>query len=309
MFHKLVAIEPINMDEGGLKKLQGYAREVVLCPDKPADNAAIIKRIGDADCVLVSYTTRIDKEVIDACKGIRYIGMCCSLYNPESANVDILAAEKKGIVVKGVRDYGDAGVAEFAVGELVNYLHGFHGRRWKNAAFASEITGLRVGIIGLGTVGQVIAAALQFFGAEIYYYSRTRKHALEEQNGYTYLPLEALLRKVELLHTCLTRNTIVLREKEFSLFTGDKILFNTSIGPSFEVEALQGWLNDSSNAFFCDTLGALGDESLLALENVSCMRQSSGFTVQAQRILGEKVLANMDAFLQGNGASRPANCT
>lgn len=59
---------------------------------------------------MLSFTSFIDKEVLDACPNIRYIGICASLYAPENANVDIRHAEKKGIVVTGVRDYGDEGV-------------------------------------------------------------------------------------------------------------------------------------------------------------------------------------------------------
>lgn len=79
----------------------------MLFDDVPKDDAEIIHRIGDADAVLLSYTSRIEKNVLDACPDIRYIGMCCSLYSEASANVDIRAARARNIIVYGVRDYGD----------------------------------------------------------------------------------------------------------------------------------------------------------------------------------------------------------
>ena len=125
MFEKLVAIEPVSLVPQAEKELLLYARQVKLYEDIPADDEEIVRRIGDADAVLVSYTSQIRRPVIERCPNIRYIGMCCSLYSEESANVDIACARERGIVVKGIRDYGDRGVVEFAVSELVRFLHGF----------------------------------------------------------------------------------------------------------------------------------------------------------------------------------------
>ena len=113
MFKKLVAIEPVNLIPSAEEALHRYAREVVLFGDVPKDDAEIIRRIGDADAVLLSYTSRIGQAVIDACPAIRYIGMCCSLYSEASANVDIAYARQKNIRVLGIRDYGDRGVVEY----------------------------------------------------------------------------------------------------------------------------------------------------------------------------------------------------
>jgi phosphoglycerate dehydrogenase-like enzyme len=65
--------------------------------------------------VLLSSNARIDREVLLACPDLRYVGMCCSLYSEESANVDIPCARERGILVKGIRDYGDRGVVEYVL--------------------------------------------------------------------------------------------------------------------------------------------------------------------------------------------------
>ena len=92
MFKKLVAIEPVNLVSQAEEELRGYAGEITLYEDVPSGDEEIIRRIGDADAVLVSYTSRISRYVIESCPSIRYIGMCCSLYSEESANVDIACA-------------------------------------------------------------------------------------------------------------------------------------------------------------------------------------------------------------------------
>lgn len=109
MFKKIVAIEPVNLVPKAEEELRRYAGEVKIYEDIPGDDQEIIRRIGDADSVLVSYTSRISAHVIESCPSIRYIGMCCSLYSEESANVDIACARSRGITVLGIRDYGDRG--------------------------------------------------------------------------------------------------------------------------------------------------------------------------------------------------------
>ena len=95
MFEKLVAIEPVSLIPSAEEELHRYAKEVVLYRDVPGSDAEMVRRIGDADAVLLSYTSRMGKEVIAQCPNIRYIGMCCSLYSEESANVDIAYARTR----------------------------------------------------------------------------------------------------------------------------------------------------------------------------------------------------------------------
>ena len=146
MFEKLVAIEPVHLVDAGVKELKNYAKEVVLYDDIPADDAEIVRRIGDVDAVLVCYTSRITGETLAQCPNVKYVAMCCSLYSEASANVDIAYARAHGIDVRGIRDYGDRGVVEFVLCELVRFLHGYDRPMWKDQP--QEITRLKTGIIG-----------------------------------------------------------------------------------------------------------------------------------------------------------------
>ena len=78
-----------------------------------------------------------------------------------------------------------------------------------------EITGLKVGIVGLGVSGKMIAEALQFLGAEVSYYSRSRKRDAELA-GMAYKPLHLLLEKNEVIFTCLNKNVLLLQKPEFA---------------------------------------------------------------------------------------------
>lgn len=296
MFQKLVAIEPVSLIPSAEKELFQYAKEVVLFDDIPADDDEIVRRIGNADAVLLSYTSRIGRAVLERCPSIRYIGMCCSLYSEESANVDIAFARTKGIRVLGIRDYGDRGVVEYVLHELTGLLHGFGMPMLHDEPV--EITGLKVGIVGLGVSGKMIADALAFMGADISYYSRTRKPDAE-QAGMTYKPLADLLRDSEVVFTCLNKNVLLLGSDEFAQLGAGKVLFNTSIGPGFDSAALEQWLELPGTHFFCDTRAAAGPvaEGFFARENVHCQNVSAGRTKQAFVLLSQKVLANLATAL------------
>lgn len=295
-FQKLVAIEPVSLVAEGEEKLHDYADEVVLHTDIPGGDEEIIRRIGDADGVLLSYTSRISRNVIGRCPKIRYIGMCCSLYSEESANVDIACARERGIQVLGIRDYGDRGVVEFVLSELVRLLHGYDRPMWKELPV--EITRLKVGMVGLGVSGGMIADAMQFMGADVSYYSRSRKPDYEAK-GMAYRPLPELLAYNDVIFTCLNKNVILLHKEEFKALGNGKIMFNTSIGPSHDAAALKEWLDNGDNYFVCDTAGALGDVDggLLSHPRVFCAGVSAGRTAQAFELLTKKVIDNIETYL------------
>ena len=296
MFEKLVAIEPVSLIPSAEEKLHDYAKEVVLYRDIPADDAEIIRRIGDADAVLLSYTSRIGQNVLAKCPKVKYIGMCCSLYSEESANVDIAFARSRGIRVLGIRDYGDRGVVEYVLHELTGLLHGFGMPMLRDEPV--EIYGLKVGIVGLGVSGRMIADALAYLGADISYYSRTRKPDAE-QAGMTYKPLHTLLQDSEVVFTCLNKNVLLLGRDEFAALGEGKVLFNTSIGPGFDSAALEDWLRLPGTHFFCDTHAAAGpvSEGFWAKPNVHSPNVSAGRTQQAFVLLSQKVLANIETAL------------
>ena len=292
-FRKLVAIEPVSLIPSAEKKLNDLAEEVVMYDDIPTDDDVIASRIGDADAVLLSYTSRLEKPALEKCPEVKYIGMCCSLYSPESANVDIRYAQSRGITVTGIRDYGDEGVVEYVVSEIVRLFHGFGQEAWEE--MPREITGLKVGIIGLGKSGGMIADAMHFFGASVSYFARSEKQWAKDK-GYVYRPLKEVLADSEVVFCCLNKNTVLLHKEEFKALGNRKILFNTGLSPAWDEEPFLKWL-EGDNLCYCDTTGALGGEHLLEHPKVRCMKVSTGRTRQAFDRLSEKVLANIEDYL------------
>ena len=301
MFRKLVMIGPVGLEPWAEVELNKYAHRIVRYDDIPADAAQIVSRIGDADAVLLSYTSSLSADLLAQCPEIKYIGMCCSLYSPASANVDITYATQQGITVTGIRDYGDEGVVEYVISELVRRLHGFgtdgHGEPivpWEGTP--REITGLKVGIVGLGKLGGMIADALSFFGAHITYFSRSEKSEAKAK-GYRFRNLDDLLAENEVVVSCLNKNTVLIFEDQFKRMGNNKILFNVGLSPAWDKVAFDAWI-ERNNLAYCDSAGALGNDALLAHPNVHCMGVSSGRTRQAFGRLSQKVLANIEEYLK-----------
>lgn len=296
-FRKIVAVDETLLNNNAIAHLQSFGEQIEIYHDFPTEETEVIRRIGDADCLLVSFRTPIRRTVLDACPNIRYIGMCCTLYSPNSCNVDVIEARRRGITVMGVKDYGDEGVVEYVISELVRLLHGFGPHRWEKES--TELTGRKVGIIGLGKTGNMISEALKLFGADICYYSRTRKPDAEIK-GIKYQPLESLLSEAEIICTCLPRNNYLLGENEFKIFGNGKILVNTSVGPTFDKEALKKWLSECpSNYYLCDATG-MGNlaEELTHIPNVLYTPYISGKSIQSIERLSQKALANIEEFLE-----------
>ncbi len=295
-FEKLVEVGPVGLTPWAERELEMYAKQIVRHDTLPADDADLVLRIGDADAVLTRTLPVIGANVLSVAPCLKYVGMCCSLYSKESANVDIGYAETHGITVTGIRDYGDHGVTEYVIYQLVRILHGYDYPRWKTLPL--EITGLKVGFVGMGTSGTMTAQALQMLGAEIHYFARSVKPEREAE-GMRFQPLDELLAWCDVVVTCLNKNVILLHEKQFEALGEGKIMINTSIGPASDMDALKRWIDNPKNIFCSDTKGGIGPiaDRVMGRENVICPDASAGMTRQAYDLLSRKVLDNIKRFL------------
>ena len=298
MFRKIVCVDNTKLQPWALEELQRQSeQQIKVYDDYPETKEEILQRIGDADAVIVSWHTQLDEEIIEKCENLKYIGMACSLYDDASANVAVNFARSRGIVVTGIKDYGDPGVAEFIISELIQLLHGFKENQWRE--MPHELTNKKIGIVGLGVTGQLLAQCLLPFGVDLYYFSRSRKPEWEEK-GVKYLPLQDLLKTVEIISFHLPKNTKLFKAADFEIFGTGKILVNTSLGLPFDEEALLQWLQKEGNFAIFD---ADGKKELSAaiedLPKVIAAKKSAGWSAATHRRLSEKVLDNLEAFLKG----------
>ena len=298
IFRKITIIDKCGLTSPEIEKIASLSQEAIsIYDDFPESESEIIKRMSDADCVLVSWHTKITAEMIQASPSLKFIGMCCSLYDEKSANVDIVEARKLGIEVKGVRDYGDEGTVEFIFSQLIYLFKGLGKNKWRDES--TELTNKSIGIIGLGTLGQMVAKTAIHFGMNVFYFSRTRKPELEK-TGITFLPLDELMESCDIITTHLPKNTILLTEREFRIKKHNSILINTSLGATFEKEAFVNWIRNDRTSFAIfdgNASGSLNGE-LDNYSNIISSEQFSGFTIEAKKRLSQKVLLNLTTYLE-----------
>jgi Lactate dehydrogenase and related dehydrogenases len=296
-FNKIVQLDSCGLVSPYREKIFNLSVEPPLIYDSPPkNNKEIIERISDADCVLVSWNTKINAEVINSVPNVKYIGMCCSLYDEQSANVNIAEARKHNIVVKGVRDYGDNGTVEFIFAELISLLKGLGTRQWRNEPV--ELTNKTIGIIGMGVLGKMVARTALHFGMKVVYYSRTRKEEIEKE-GVENLSLHKLLSRSEIITTHLPRNTTLLTADNIKYIRNDAIYVNTSLGQPFETKPFLDWIGQNNGNYAIFDSAGYSDlsEVFLLYPNVILLDKSSGFTLEAKERLTKKVWENMVDFL------------
>jgi phosphoglycerate dehydrogenase-like enzyme len=292
-FDRIVVLDDCRLTPSALDEVARLARHrVVIYQDVPDSEQETIRRIEKADCVLVSWRTPVGAAVLRAAPALKYVGMCCSLYDERAANVDIQEARALGIDVRGVRDYGDEGTVEFIFAQLISLLKGLGPAQWRPEP--AELTEKRIGVIGFGTVGQMVARTAVHFGMHVVYCSPRRKNELESER-ISYMPLDGLLETCDSITIHVPRNTVLLHQREFRLKKPNSILVNTSLGLTFDKDAFVEWLeHDPSSFAILDADGAGAHAAQFsALPNVLFTPHSAGFSSESRQRLSQKVLANM----------------
>ena len=171
-----------------------------------------------------------------------------------------------------------------------------------------RLAGKRLGIIGMGRIGQAVARRAHVFGLEVFYHNRNRLHAdLEAETGATYVDsLDRMLRKVDIVsvncpHTPATYH--LLSARRLGLLAPHATVINTSRGEVIDEDAL-------ADALSAGRLGGAGldvferepavNPRLLELENVVLLPHMSSATMESRQSMGEKVIINIKTFADGH---------
>lgn len=213
----------------------------------------VIERCRGAEAVLTNKAL-VPRAAIEALPDLRYIGVLATGYNI----VDVEAARERGIPVSNVPEYSTHAVAQMTIAHLLELaLHvGHHARtvregRWSSSVDFSywdypliELTGLTLGIIGLGRIGRATAALAQAFGMRVLAYNI--RPPREVPAGVTMTELEPLLRESDVvsLHCPLTaQNQGMINAERLALMKPSAFLLNTSRGPLVVARDLADALN------------------------------------------------------------------
>ena len=180
------------------------------------DSNDIIARAADADAVLVNKVV-LDEKTLKSLPKLKYVGVLATGYNV----VDVAAAAECGVTVTNIPAYSTDSVVQMTFAHILNITNRVahyarlnrEGRWSSNKDFCywdtplPELSGLTLGIVGLGNIGMKVANIARNFGMEVY--ADTSKNSASLPEGIQKTTFEGLLGVCDILtlHCPLTDKT------------------------------------------------------------------------------------------------------
>jgi phosphonate dehydrogenase len=162
----------------------------------------ILRRAQDAAAIMTFMPDRVDEAFMRACPQLRVVGCALKGYD----NYDVEACTRHGVWITNVPDLLTIPTAELTIGLLIGLTRnllagdqfvrsgGFNG--WRPVLYGTGLTGRTLGLIGMGAVGQAIAARLQGYELNLLYDDpRPLAPELEARWQLTRVSRDALLRQ------------------------------------------------------------------------------------------------------------------
>ena len=199
----------------------------------------------DADAIIVRSRTRITREVIKSAGNLKVIGR----EGVGLDNIDVAAAQTRGIAVLNTPEELTESVAELALGLMISLAReisradkGMKEGTWlKGELRQSELAGKTLGILGLGRIGTKVASICESIGMKPIYWSRNRKQQLEEEFSIVHVEFDELFKASDFLsiHLALAPETEkIVGKRELALMKSTAFLVNTARGAVIDEEAL-----------------------------------------------------------------------
>ena len=284
--------------------------------DTPLSQAELIEAVQSADVFVPTVTDSITREVIasagDQLKLIASFGTGVD-------HIDLDAAKERGILVTNTPGVLTEDTADMAMAlilaaprRLVEGDRLARGGDWggwaPTAMLGQRIWGKRLGIIGMGRIGQAVARRARGFGLSIHYHNRNRLHGeIEEELEATWWEsLDQMLAHMDLItiHCPSTPATFhLLSARRLNLIRATSFIVNTSRGHAIDEAALAKLLEDGKIAGagldVYENEPAINPK-LLKLDNVVLLPHMGSATLEGRLDMGEKVLINIQTWADGH---------
>ena len=305
-----------------LEKLAQHCTVESNTEDRDWTPEELVRRLQGKVGALTTGSQRIDAALLAACPDLRIVANMAVGYN----NFDLDAMTRAGVqgtntpdvLTETTADFGFALLMATArrITESEHFLRAGHWKSWRYDMFAgAEVHGSRLGIIGMGRIGQGIARrGAHGFGMEVVYHNRSRLTPdLEAACKARYLGKEELLRTAD--HVVLVlpyspQSHHTIGAAELALMKPTATLVNIARGGIVDDAALAAALRDRRIA--AAGLDVFEGEprvhpDLLALSNVVLTPHIASATVATRRAMAMLAADNLIAFLSGRGPLTPVN--
>lgn len=309
---KIVILDGFTANPGDLswEALENIGELVVYDRTRPEKT---VQRAKEADIVLTNKVC-LRKQEIEQLPRLRYIGVLATGYNV----VDLETAKEHGIVVTNVPAYSTESVAQMVFAHLLtvtnrteHYAVLNRDGKWTSSpdfsysdTLLTELAGKTFGIVGLGNIGQRVAAIAQAFGMKVVAYTSKPADALPK--GIEKRTMDELLRESDVvsLHCPLVADTHQLMNcRTLEMMKPSAILINTGRGPLVNEQDVADVLNANRLRAYCaDVLSEeppKADNPLLQCKNAFITPHIAWATNEARRRLVDVAIGNVKAFVDG----------
>ena len=295
----------------------GELFEVVLnSEDRPLSREELIAAMQDADVIVPTVTDRIDAAML-AAAGDR-LGMIAN-FGAGTEHIDLAAARARKVIVTNTPGVFTDDTADLAMmlilsvprrlGEGSQLIRDGQWTGWTPTAMLGHcIGGKRLGIIGMGRIGQAVAHRARAFGMDVVYHNRHRLPAsVESMFGARHEPdLEVLIAESDVitLHCPAGASTHhLINAARLAEMKPTAYLINTARGDLIDEKALIAALTSGEIAgagldVFANEPQV--DPRLIALPGVITLPHLGSATIEGRAQAGEKVIANIRYWADGH---------
>jgi len=281
--------------------------------DRLYSNDALIESAAGADAIIPCHTERFSAQVIERLpRSVRIIAN----FSVGFDHVDIDAAKHRGLVVTNTPDVLSDATAEVTImlmlGAARRASEGerlVRTRTWRDWSpsfmVGTQVTGKRLGIVGLGRVGRVAARRARGFEMTIHYHDLHRLSPNQEEGAIFHPTVEALMPHCDFVafHCVLTPQTErMLNAERIALLPDGAIVVNASRGGVIDDVALIAALKSGKvSAAGLDVYNNEPDihPEYRDLPNTFLMPHIGSATRETREAMGFRALDNLDAFFAG----------
>ena len=284
--------------------------------DAAMDRDALAAAMRDCDVLVPTVTDSIDADLIaQAGERLKLIANFGAGVN----HIDLKAARARGIVVTNTPGVLTEDTADMTMALIVSVPRRLaegeklvRSGQWKGwspgGMLGHRIGGKRLGIVGMGRIGQAVARRARAFGLSIHYHNRNRlPKVVEAEFGAQWHPnLDEMLANIDILtiHTPLNDDSRDLIDaRRISLMGPQVYLINASRGGIVDehamIDALEGGRLAGAGLDVWRFEPEI-DPRLLALPNVVMTPHMGSATLEGRQATGEKVIANIRFWADGH---------
>ncbi len=284
--------------------------------DAPMTREALIEAMRTADVLVPTITDSIDAGLIgQAGDRLRLIAN----YGAGVDNIDVATARQRGILVSNTPGVLTDDTADMTIALILAVarripegLHAMQAGEWSGwsptSYLGGRIAGRRLGILGMGRIGQAVARRAAAFGMQVHYNNRRRlrPETEAELQATWWESLDQMVARMDVLsiHCPSTPSTFhLMNARRLRLMKPGAVIVNTSRGEVVDENALTRMLRGgeiSGAGLDVYEKGTDVNPRLRDLPNVVLLPHMGSATLESRIEMGEKVIINIKTFDDGH---------